>query len=84
MKKSIISVFICISGLLFATSSAIAADHSQTQNKVDDKMNSPKPIQTDSAEKKDAVTNKQNYDKNDVDMRDRKQMDDKRNESQSK
>lgn len=61
-----------ICALLFISSSAFA-EYSQTQNKVDDKMNAPnKPVQPNSTDKKDNVSNKQNYDKNDVDMRDRK------------
>ncbi len=74
-----------ISAFFLVNASAFAGDYSQKQNKVDDKMNSPKPAQTNSADKKDSnSTNKQNYDKNDVDMRDRKQMDEKRNESPSR
>lgn len=64
-----------ICGILFISGSALA-EYSQTQNKVDDKMNTPnKPAQLNSSDKKDNVTDKQNYDKNDVDMRDRKEMD---------
>lgn len=64
-----------ICALLFISSSAFA-EYSQTQNKVDDKMNTPnKPVQPNSSDKKDDVKDKQNYDKKDVDMRDRKEMD---------
>ena len=75
MMKLLIASF-C--GLLFVSASAFA-EYSQTQNKVDDKMNTPnKPAQPNASDKKDPVTNKQNYDKNDVDMRDRKEMDKQR------
>ncbi|SOD23039.1 hypothetical protein [Nitrosomonas ureae] len=64
-----------ICGILFISASALA-EYSQTQNKVDDKMNTPKvPVQPNSSDKKDNVTTKQNSDKNDVDMRNRKEMD---------
>ena len=40
-----------ISGFLFISVSVLAADYSQTQNKVDDKMNSPKPAQGNPTDK---------------------------------
>lgn len=54
MMKILLSTI--VTGFLFVSASAFAADYSQTQNKVDDKMNSPQKAQTD---KKDADTNKQ-------------------------
>ena len=39
-----------ISGLFLISASAFA-DYSQTQNKVDDKMNAPKPVQANPADK---------------------------------
>ncbi len=69
-----------ICGLLMVSASAFA-EYSQTQNKVDDKMNTPnKPAQPNASDKKDPDTNKQNYDKKEGDMRDRKEMDKQRQE----
>lgn len=74
-----IKLFIAsICGLLMVSASAFA-EYSQTQNKVDDKMNTPnKPAQPNASDKKDSITNKQNYDKKEVDMGDRKEMDKQR------
>lgn len=46
-----------ITGFLFVSAFAFAEDYSQSQNKVDDKMNAPKKVESD---KKDAEMNKQN------------------------
>jgi hypothetical protein len=40
-----------ISGFLLVGASAFAADYSQTQNKLDDKENSPKPVRSHSPDK---------------------------------
>ena len=45
-----VKILTAISGLLLISTSAFA-DYSQTQNKVDDKMNAPKPVQANPADK---------------------------------
>ena len=57
MLKMLIAIF--ISGFLFVSGSTFAGDYSQTQNKVDDKMNSPQKAESDK-KNADADRNKQN------------------------
>ncbi|PSJ17622.1 hypothetical protein [Nitrosomonas supralitoralis] len=57
MLKVLIAIF--ISGFLFVSGSTFAGDYSQTQNKVDDKMNSPQKAESDK-KNADADRNKQN------------------------
>ncbi|PSJ16115.1 hypothetical protein [Nitrosomonas supralitoralis] len=55
MMKMLITTI--ITGFLFVSAYAFAEDYSQTKNKVDDKMNAPKKVESD---KKDVEMNKQN------------------------
>lgn len=64
-----------ITGFLFVSASVFAGDYSQTQNKVDDKLNSPQKVQSD---KKDAETNKQNNTKNEAERTNNKDTDNQR------
>ena len=67
VKMLIISI---VGGFLFVSVHAFSGDHSQTLNKTNDKINSlnNKAQKAHSSDKKDSVTNQQNYDKNDVEM----------------
>ena len=58
-------ISILISGFLFVSGSTFAGDYSQTQNKVDDKMNTPQKAESDKKDA-DADMNIQNNRKNEA------------------
>ncbi|PTQ83200.1 hypothetical protein [Nitrosomonas ureae] len=64
-----------VTGFLFVSASTFAGDYSQTQNKVDDKVNVPQKAQSD---QKDAETNMQNNSKNEAEQANNKDTDNQR------